>query len=61
MATYIIPLFCFGLVISGIVFLGIQQASDLAKQLAAQRNQLEPAAKNPQDLPMARNSAQTRS
>ena len=60
MATYIIPIFCFGLVITGIVFLGIQQASDLAKQLAAQQKQLEPVSKNPQGVPLGRNSAPTR-
>jgi hypothetical protein len=36
MATYIIIIFCFGLVISGIVLLGIQEASELSKRLAAQ-------------------------
>jgi hypothetical protein len=36
MATYIIIIFCFGLVITGIVFLGIQEASELSKRLAAQ-------------------------
>ena len=60
MAIYIIPIFCFGLVITGIVFLGIQQASDLAKQLAEERKQLEPVSKNPQDVPLGRNSAPTR-
>lgn len=34
MAVYIIPIFCFGLVITGIVFLGLQEASELAKRLA---------------------------
>ena len=38
MAIYIIPIFCFGLVITGIVFIGIQQAADLAKKLADQSN-----------------------
>ena len=42
MGIYLIPIFCFGLVITGIVFLGVQQASDLAKQLQAQRNEAEP-------------------
>ena len=39
MAIYIIPIFCFGLVISGIVFLGIQEASELAKRLAAETDE----------------------
>lgn len=60
MAIYIIPIFCFGLVITGIVFLGIQQASDLAKQLAAQQKPLESVFKKPQDVPLSRNSAPTR-
>jgi hypothetical protein len=47
MATYIIPIFCFGLVITGIVFLGVQQAADMAKQLAAQSNETAPGANNP--------------
>jgi hypothetical protein len=34
MAIYLIPIFCFGLVIIGIVCIGIQQASDLARQLS---------------------------
>ena len=41
MFNYIFPIFAFGLVITGIVFLGIQQAADLAKDLAAQRSQAE--------------------
>lgn len=38
MASYLFPIFAFGLVITGIVFLGLQQAADLAKYLAAQQN-----------------------
>lgn len=41
MFIYIFPIFAFGLVITGIVFLGLQQASDWAKDLAAQRSQAE--------------------
>lgn len=47
MATYIIPIFCFGLVITAIVFLGVQQAADMAKQLAAQSNETPPGFNNP--------------
>jgi hypothetical protein len=36
MATYLIIIFCFGLVITGIVFLGIQEAAELSKRLAVQ-------------------------
>lgn len=39
MAIYLLPIFCFGVVITGIVLLGIKQASDLTKQLDAQANQ----------------------
>ncbi len=47
MATYIIPIFCFGLVITAIVFLGVQQAADMAKQLAEQGNETPPGFNNP--------------
>ena len=33
MTNLLLPIFCFGVVITGIVLIGIQQASDLAKQL----------------------------
>jgi len=36
MATYLIIIFFFGLVITGIVFLGIQEAAELSKRLAVQ-------------------------
>ena len=49
MATYIIPIFCFGLVITAVVFLGVQQAADMAKQLAAQSNETPPGVNNPPD------------
>lgn len=53
MFNHIFPIFAFGLVITGIVFLGLQQASDLAKNLAAERREAEnklkiPAAISPQ-------------
>ncbi len=41
MFNYIFPIFAFGLVITGIVFLGLQQAADLAKALAEERSQTE--------------------
>ena len=49
MAIYIIPIFCFGLVITGIILLGIQEASDMAKQLATQSNETPPGFNNPPD------------
>lgn len=48
MAVYIIPIFCFGLVITGIVFLGIQEASELAKRLSAQTPEAPPGSNNPE-------------
>jgi len=47
MVNYIFPIFAFGLVMTGIVFLGLQQASDLAKSLAAERSDDESGFKNP--------------
>ncbi len=41
MFTYLFPIFAFGLVISAVVFLGLQQAADLAKNLEVQRSQEE--------------------
>lgn len=56
MLIYIFPIFAFGLVITGIVFLGIQQASDLAKDLAAQSNKVEPSSNNRKVVPPGSNS-----
>ena len=50
MFNYIFPIFAFGLVITGIVFLGIQQAADLAKALAEQRSQAESDRQNQQSV-----------
>jgi len=36
--NYLFPIFAFGLVITGIVFLGLQQASALAEELNEQNN-----------------------
>jgi hypothetical protein len=41
MFSYIFPIFAFGLVMTGIVFLGLRQASDLAKNLAAEQREAE--------------------
>lgn len=41
MFNYVFPIFAFGLVISAVVFLGLQQAADLAKDLARRRSQEE--------------------
>ena len=47
MGVYIIPIFCFGLVITGIVLMGVQQAADMAKQLAAQSHETPPVSNTP--------------
>ena len=56
MFIYLFPIFAFGLVITGIVFLGLQQASDLAKNLAAQSSIIEPSSKNQEVVPPGRHS-----
>jgi hypothetical protein len=57
MFNYLFPIFAFGLVITGIVFLGFQQASDLARDLAAQRSEAEPNSQKPEVVSPGRNSA----
>lgn len=62
MSATLIVIFFFGLVITGIVLLGIQQAADWAKEDAAQKAQTElgshkvqpvlPIADSPLDRPM---------
>ncbi len=51
MSSYLFPIFAFGLVITGIVFLGVQQAADLAKQLSVQQNRERAEAKERAALP----------
>lgn len=46
MGTTLFVIFCFGLVISGIVFLGVQQAVDWAKKDAAQKARTKMASNN---------------
>ena len=41
MGATVFVIFCFGLVITGIVFLGVQQAADWARVAAAQKAQAE--------------------
>jgi hypothetical protein len=55
MFIYLFPIFVFGLVITGIVFLGLQEASDLAKDLSAQSSKVEPTSQNPEVAPPGRN------
>ncbi len=48
MFSYLFPIFAFGLVITGIVFLGLQQASDLAKDLTARKREGEENGQSPE-------------
>ncbi len=57
MFNYLFPLFAFGLVITGIVFIGLQQASELAKHLAAERSEMENTSKIPRTVPAGGKSA----
>jgi hypothetical protein len=41
MGIYIFPIFLFGCVVTGIVFLGVQQAADWAKQEAARNSETD--------------------
>jgi hypothetical protein len=56
MFIYLFPIFAFGLVITGVVFLGLQEASDLAKALSAQNRQVESRSKNREVVPPGLNS-----
>ena len=56
MAIYLIPIFCFGLVITGIVFLGVQQAADLAKDLARRQREMELSDRNTKGVSPLRNT-----
>ena len=60
MFTYLFPIFAFGLVITGVVFLGLQRAADLAKDLAAQRSEAEKSAQTPKVIAPERNSGPVR-
>jgi len=40
MFNYLFPIFCFGLVITGIVFLGIRQAAEQLKAELAERTRV---------------------
>jgi len=51
MFNYLFPIFAFGLVITGIVFLGLQQASDMAKDLAAQSSKVDASSQNQEVVP----------
>jgi len=57
MFIYLFPIFAFGLVITAIVFLGLQQASDWAKDLAAQRSEADKNPKSPELVSPSHNSA----
>ena len=51
MAIYIFPIFLFGCAITGIVLIGLQQASDWAKDEAIRINQKESGLEKPAPRP----------
>jgi len=57
MFNSIFPIFAFGVVITGIVMLGLQQASDQAKDLAAQRIEEGKSSESPEAVSPGGNSA----
>jgi hypothetical protein len=57
MFIYLFPIFAFGLVITGVVFLGLQQASDWAKDLAAQSLKVKAISSNLEGVPAGGNTA----
>lgn len=57
MFNYLFPIFAFGLVMTGIVFLGLLQASDMAKNLAAERSEAESKSSPTDVVSPRRNSA----
>lgn len=58
MTNYLIPISCFGLVITGIVLLGIREAADMAKQMAGRNKGIGSTASSPE--PGSRNRRTTR-
>jgi hypothetical protein len=56
MTVYLIPIFGFGLLITGIVFLGILQAAEFAKAQASQHVKSERRAAEFESLPPGRNA-----
>ena len=54
MFNYLFPIFCFGLVITGIVFLGLREAADLAKQMAERSKAMSPPSDQPEKHPRSR-------
>ena len=59
MFNYIFPIFCFGLVITGIVFLGIRQAAEQLKAELAERTRVQ--SDHELDLTSSRNPQPPRS
>ncbi len=57
MFNSIFPIFAFGVVITGIVLLGLQQASDQAKDIAAQRIEAGKISQAPEAVSPGSNSA----
>lgn len=46
MFIYLFPIFAFGLVITGVVFLGLQQAADWARELEEQKKEAHKRARS---------------
>ncbi len=51
MFNYLFPIFCFGLVISGVVYLGIIEAAKQAKSLLMLEEELKPRVTKPDRSP----------
>jgi hypothetical protein len=51
MSIYIFPIFLFGCALTGIVFLGVQQAIDWAKDEAARSQEASRSSENPRLRP----------
>lgn len=60
MFNYLFPIFCFGLVITGIIFLGIRQASEQLKAELIERARVQPP-DHELDLTSSRNTQLPRS
>jgi hypothetical protein len=56
MGIYIFPIFLFGCAMTGIVFLGVQQAADWAKDEAARNQEASRSSENPMLRPSSNES-----
>lgn len=58
--NYIFPIFAFGLIITGIVFLGLQQAADWAKDLTLQKIEEEKRSQSSEIVSTGTNSGRSK-